>query len=77
MSGCNKGVQKLFQDEVPQAIYTHCYNHRLNLVLVDVCGVVPEIENFFCVLQMLYKFMSRSSVHPDFISLQKDVLKMS
>lgn len=27
MSGNANGVQAIFQHEVPQAIYTHCYNH--------------------------------------------------
>ncbi|XP_034547876.1 zinc finger MYM-type protein 1-like [Notolabrus celidotus] len=35
MSGCNNGVQEKLRKEVPQAIYIHCYGHKLNLVLVD------------------------------------------
>ncbi|KAL3243420.1 hypothetical protein MRX96_020575 [Rhipicephalus microplus] len=37
MSGTSRGVQALFRQEVPQAVYVHCTNHRLNLVIVDVC----------------------------------------
>ncbi|CAB4062026.1 unnamed protein product [Lepeophtheirus salmonis] len=35
MPGSNNGVQEKFRKEVPQAIYIHCYAHRLYLVLVD------------------------------------------
>jgi len=32
MRGRLNGVQALFRDDLPQAIYVHCYNHRLNLI---------------------------------------------
>ncbi|CAB4054779.1 unnamed protein product [Lepeophtheirus salmonis] len=35
MSGSNNGVQEKFRKELPQAMYIHCYAHRLNFVLVD------------------------------------------
>ncbi|XP_066952484.1 zinc finger MYM-type protein 1-like [Macrobrachium rosenbergii] len=36
MSGVNRGVQQLVREELtPQAVYIHCYNHRLNLIIVD------------------------------------------
>ncbi|KAH7975511.1 hypothetical protein HPB52_002339 [Rhipicephalus sanguineus] len=40
MSGTSRGVQALFRQEVPQAVYVHCMNHRLNLVIVDVCKAI-------------------------------------
>lgn len=36
-SGNSRGVQALFREEVLQVVYVHCMNHRLNLVIVDVC----------------------------------------
>lgn len=71
MSGNVNGVQAIFQRQVPQAIYTHCYNHRLNLVVVDICKNIPEVKMFFILLQQIYNFMSRSTVHTQFIELQK------
>ncbi|XP_025207742.1 uncharacterized protein LOC112603419 [Melanaphis sacchari] len=71
MSGNANDVQAIFQREVPQAIYTHCYNHRLNLVVVDVCKNIPEVATFFSLLQKIYNFISRSTVHTEFIELQK------
>lgn len=47
MRGQNKGVQALFRNQVPQAIYVHCFNHRLNLVIVDVCKNISECNAFF------------------------------
>ncbi|KAL3182541.1 hypothetical protein MRX96_007215 [Rhipicephalus microplus] len=40
MSGTSRGVQALFRQEVPQAVYVHCMNHRRNLVIVDVCKAI-------------------------------------
>ncbi|KAH8026349.1 hypothetical protein HPB51_020333 [Rhipicephalus microplus] len=40
MNGTSRGVQALFRQEVPQAVYVHCMNHRLNLVIVDVCKAI-------------------------------------
>lgn len=50
------GVQAIFKNEVPQAIYTHCANHRLNIVIVDVAKNIEEADLFFTVLQELYVF---------------------
>ena len=74
MSGKQNGVKSIFQQHVPQAIYTHCFNHRLNLVIVDVCKNIPEIEKFITLLQQLYNFVSRSTVHTKFIELQNKYL---
>ncbi|XP_060879641.1 zinc finger MYM-type protein 1-like [Metopolophium dirhodum] len=42
MRGSINGVQALFKNKVPHAVYIHCHNHRLNLVLVDVAKNVDE-----------------------------------
>ena len=36
MKGHVSGVIVLVQKEAPLANYVHCFNHRLNLVIVDV-----------------------------------------
>ena len=47
MNGVNKGVQQKVRQVAPLAIYTHCYAHKLNLVLVDTCKAVQDAEQFF------------------------------
>uniref|UniRef100_A0A1X7V1J2 DUF4371 domain-containing protein n=1 Tax=Amphimedon queenslandica TaxID=400682 RepID=A0A1X7V1J2_AMPQE len=63
MSGCNAGVQTLIRERYPQAIYVHCYAHRLNLVLVDVAKKVHSVSNFFTLLQSEYVFLSSFKTH--------------
>lgn len=70
MSGRLNGVQKLFRDEVEEAVYVHCFNHRLNLIVMDVCKNLPTGQ-FFDTLETLYVFVSGSAIHSKFISLQK------
>ena len=55
MSGVYGGVQKRISDEQPSAVYVHCAAHNLNLVVNDVVNGVPEVGNFFTVLQDVYK----------------------
>lgn len=73
MSGRLNGVQTLFRNEVNRAIYVHCYNHRLNLVLVDVCKNYHYGQRFFNVLDNLYSFVSGSAVHSKFIKTQQEI----
>lgn len=74
MSGSNAGVQTLFrQDAAPQATYIHCYNHRLNLVIVDCVKSVKLAADFFGLLQSFYVFMSSSVVHEIFLQKQSEL----
>ncbi|XP_076062742.1 zinc finger MYM-type protein 1-like [Oratosquilla oratoria] len=57
MSGCTNGVQKIFRRDVSQAVYIHCYAHRLNLVLVD-CEQYKVISEFFVTIQSLCTIFS-------------------
>ncbi|XP_008181033.1 zinc finger MYM-type protein 1-like [Acyrthosiphon pisum] len=70
MSGKNNGVQALFRQEVLQAIYVHCYNHRLNLVISDVCKNIPTVKMFFDIVENLYVFVSGSAIHSKFMEIQ-------
>ena len=74
MSGRCRGVQSLFRQTVPHAIYVHCYCHRLNLVIVDCCSSVPAAARFFALLQDLYVFISSSIPHKKFMELQNEML---
>ncbi|CAF4094911.1 unnamed protein product, partial [Rotaria magnacalcarata] len=45
MSGCHAGVQTILRDNfMPKGIYIHCFAHKLNLVIIDVCQVVTYYE---------------------------------
>lgn len=35
MAGCRTGVATTIQQQEPQALYTHCYGHALNLAVQD------------------------------------------
>lgn len=70
MSGKFNGVQALFRKEVPQALYVHCYNHHLNLVIADTCKNVSGVRMFFDLIESLYVFISGSSIHAQFIDIQ-------
>ena len=76
MSGSAVGVQAKIRALVPQAIYTHCYNHKLNLIVVDSVKNIPLVGEFFTVLQQLYVFVSGSAIHPVFLDMQTSNAKL-
>ena len=56
MAGSVNGTAKRIQTTYPLALYTHCYSHKLNLVIVQACsiqqiwnamGVVSKVAFFF------------------------------
>lgn len=72
MSGPVGGVQALFRQKHPEAVYVHYYAHELNLVLCHTCRAVPEASDFFDFLESLYCFFSVSLVnHKAFTDMQK------
>lgn len=73
MSGKVSGVQTRFREEVPQALYVHCLNHRLHLVMMDVCKCIKEVNSFCSTLENLYVFMSGSNIHQEFLTLQREM----
>ncbi|XP_076321993.1 zinc finger MYM-type protein 1-like [Tachypleus tridentatus] len=73
MSGHNSGVQERFRREVSQAVYVHCYAHRLNFVLVDCVHNIQAAAEFFVTIQKLYKFFSTSVVYEEFLKVQKEL----
>lgn len=63
MSGRHAGVQTLMRDNyMPRGIYIHCFTHRLNLVIGDVCKVVLYIDEFMSILSKTYDYFTCSSV---------------
>lgn len=71
MRAKNGGVQARLKELANKAFYVHCNAHCLNLVLVETVKIIPEVENFFTVVQKLYNFMSGSYVHPKWLNMQK------
>lgn len=56
MSGKFRGVQARIQEKFPQALYTHCSSHALNLVVSSSCSMKP-IRNTIAVIKSTTKFL--------------------
>ena len=46
MSGELNGLQAKIKTIAPQALFTHCHAHRMNLVLQDTCKKIKECRIF-------------------------------
>jgi hypothetical protein len=63
MSGKNAGVQAILRKNfMPNAIYIHCYVHRLNLVIVDVCLSISYVSEFYRIIAKIHKYFTASGV---------------
>lgn len=60
MSGQYTGLQQRIKAKVPNAEYVHCASHSMNLVINDSVSHVPEIAQFFDIVQRVYVFFSES-----------------
>ncbi|XP_060854883.1 zinc finger MYM-type protein 1-like [Metopolophium dirhodum] len=60
MRGQYQGLQAFIKGINPAAIYTWCYAHRLNLIVVQVTSSSPDSVNLFGNLEELYNFISSS-----------------
>lgn len=71
MRGRVRGVQARIREEVPHAVYIHCHAHRLNLVLVNTISDMPQMSEFFNIVQTLYNFIANSNTrHTLFVEAQ-------
>jgi len=75
MSGAQKGVQQCVREAAPLAVYTHCYAHKLNLVLVDCCKSVSDAVDFFVLFEKLYVFVSGAIPHKVWLDVQKELYR--
>ncbi len=57
MKGHVSGVNVLVQREAPLANYVHCFNHRLNFVVVDVLKNIKKAADFLWFFKS-YMFLS-------------------
>ncbi|XP_061925575.1 zinc finger MYM-type protein 1-like isoform X1 [Entelurus aequoreus] len=55
------GVQAKIKERVPEAMFTHCYAHKLNLVLLHSAKCMPECRTFFKTAEGLASFFSKST----------------
>ncbi|XP_032065573.1 zinc finger MYM-type protein 1-like isoform X2 [Thamnophis elegans] len=55
------GVQAKIKEKVPEAMFTHCYAHKLNLVLFNSAKCMPECRTFFKTAEGLASFFSKST----------------
>lgn len=63
MSGKYAGVQVLLRQRfIPNAIYVHCYAHKLNLVICDVTKHVPYLPEFYLIINKIFNYFHASSV---------------
>ncbi|XP_025414970.1 52 kDa repressor of the inhibitor of the protein kinase-like [Sipha flava] len=67
MSGAFKGVQSRIASLQPLAFYTHCANHRLNLVL-SKASTVPSIRNTVGIITNIYNFLRESALRTQLLS---------
>ena len=58
VSGVHTGLQARIKALSPSALYTHCYAHVLNLVIVDTMSNSRIARDFFGTLQNLYVFIA-------------------
>ena len=61
MSSELNGVQAKIKEKVPEAMFTHCYAHKLNLVLLHSAKCISECKAFFKTLEGLSAFFSKST----------------
>lgn len=73
MSGKHFGVSARIQNNTRFAFHIHCHARCLNLVLVDATKAVPEVVDFFALLQQLYNFVSSSYVHLQWLAIEKEL----
>ena len=55
------GVQAKIKEDVPKAMFLHCYAHKLNLVLLHSAKCMLECKAFFKTLEGLSAFFSKST----------------
>lgn len=60
MSGKHNGLQARLRKRQKKAKYVHCASHNLNLVVNDSVKNIPEIRQFFEMLESLYTFFGNS-----------------
>jgi small basic protein len=58
MASQHAGVQAKIREQYPNAIFVHCYVHRLNLVLAQSVSFIKEVKVFFVALSAFRTFFA-------------------
>jgi hypothetical protein len=76
MSSEFHGLQQLIREHgSPNAIYIHCYAHRLNLVIVELTKSSTLVNKFFATIQGLAVLIGASAKRLHFFTIaQQDEL---
>ncbi|XP_039688692.1 zinc finger MYM-type protein 1-like [Medicago truncatula] len=76
MRGEFNGLQRKILDENPYAFYVHCYDHRLQLVIVSVASSFSSINDFFEYISLIVTTSSTSCKRRDALTeaQHKDIL---
>ena len=61
------GVQDKIKEDVPEAMFLHCYAHKLNLVLLHSANCMPEFKAFFKTLEGLSASTKRTHLLNDVV----------
>lgn len=61
MSGDFNGLQSKIKNIDPQSLFTHCYAHKLNLVLGKAYNGIKDVRIFFLNLSGFSSFFSKCS----------------
>lgn len=63
MSGAHNGLNKNFQNDHPNAIYIHCFAHKLNFVIVNSIKSNNDSLEFFNIIESLYVIFAQPFNH--------------
>lgn len=58
MPGEKTGIQCIFKELYPNALFINCHSHHLNLVLLHGAKVIKSVKFFICDLSMFHSFFS-------------------
>ena len=61
MTDRHKGLKTRVLKDNPRALFTHCYNHQLNLALEDTCSHITMIRNTVGTSKMIHNFIKTSA----------------
>jgi hypothetical protein len=74
VAGVHTGLQARIKEVSPSALYTHCYAHILNLVIVDTMSKNKIARDFFGTLQNLYVFIQTCPKrHSVYVKNQREI----
>ncbi|KAL4154121.1 hypothetical protein QTP88_001954 [Uroleucon formosanum] len=71
MQGKYSGLKTRIQAENPRAMFTWCFAHKLNLVIVDTCDCCINTKNFFGDVGALIEFMRARKRTAAFVECQE------